>query len=90
MILLRKIRNRFFWFIRKNTGIWHSFDMPATKHTSRKYRETCGKELNLKNPQTFNEKLQWLKLYHRKPLFTRMVDKHSVRTYIAGVLVLSV
>lgn len=34
-----------------------------------------GKRLNLKNPQTMNEKMQWLKLYDRKPEYTQMVDK---------------
>lgn len=39
--------------------------------------------LNLENPKTFNEKLQWLKLYDRKPEYTIMVDKYLVRQYIA-------
>lgn len=39
--------------------------------------------LNLGNPQTFNEKLQWLKLYYRKPEFTIMVDKYAVKQYIS-------
>lgn len=42
-----------------------------------------GIRLNLKNPQTFNEKLQWLKLYDRNPEYTKMVDKYEVRKYIA-------
>lgn len=42
-----------------------------------------GKRLNLKNPQTFNEKIQWLKLYDRKPEYTQMVDKYEVKKYIA-------
>lgn len=41
-----------------------------------------GYKLNLKNPQTFNEKLQWLKLYDRNPEYTKMVDKYEVREYI--------
>ena len=45
-----------------------------------------GKKLNLKNPQTLNEKLQWLKLYNRKPEYTMMVDKVEVRKYIAEKL----
>ncbi len=40
-------------------------------------------ELDLNNPQTFNEKLQWLKLHNRKPEYTIMVDKYKVREYIA-------
>ncbi len=46
------------------------------------YRLCIGKKLNLKNPKTFNEKLQWLKLYNRKPEYTMMADKYAVRSYI--------
>jgi len=42
-----------------------------------------GKRLNLRNPRTFNEKLQWLKLYNRRPEYTRMVDKYEAKKYIA-------
>lgn len=47
------------------------------------YRRCMGKKLNLKNPQTFNEKLQWLKLYNRNPEYTKMVDKYEVKKYVA-------
>lgn len=45
------------------------------------YCET-GKKLDLKNPVTFNEKLQWLKLYDRKPEYVTYADKYAVRNYI--------
>ncbi len=45
-----------------------------------------GKKLNLKDPQTFNEKLQWLKLYNRRPEYTMMVDKYTVKQYVAGII----
>lgn len=51
-----------------------------------KYRLIMKKKLILKNPQTFNEKLQWLKLHDRKPKYTMMVDKYEVRKYIAQKL----
>ena len=51
-----------------------------------KYRNHFYRKLDLKNPQTFNEKLQWLKLYDRKPLYTRMVDKHLAKEYIASII----
>ena len=38
--------------------------------------------LNLKNPQTFNEKLQWIKLYDHNPLYTVLVDKYRVKEYV--------
>lgn len=41
---------------------------------------------NLKNPKTFNEKLQWLKLYDRNPLYTIMVDKVLAKEYVASII----
>lgn len=52
----------------------------------KQYKNIFGTSLNLDNPQTFNEKLQWLKLYNRKPEYTMMVDKYKVREYIAQTL----
>lgn len=40
------------------------------------------KKLDLKNPKSFNEKLQWLKLYNRKNELTNLVDKYEVRKYV--------
>ncbi len=51
-----------------------------------KYRLVMGKPLELKSPKTFNEKLQWLKLYDRKPEYTKLVDKYEVRKYIAKTI----
>lgn len=48
----------------------------------RKFKVCMGWEPNLDNPRTFNEKLQWMKLYYRNPEYTRMVDKYLVRDYI--------
>ena len=48
------------------------------------YRIRMGKKLNLDNPQTFNEKLQWLKLYDRKPEYTTMVDKYEAKQWVAS------
>lgn len=44
---------------------------------------STGKRLNLDNPKTFNEKIQWLKLYDRKPIYTTMVDKYEVKKRVA-------
>lgn len=45
-----------------------------------------GRRLHLRNPKTFNEKLQWLKLYNRRPEYTRMVDKLAVKDYVAALI----
>ncbi|WP_270525504.1 ATP-grasp fold amidoligase family protein [Longibaculum muris] len=46
------------------------------------YHAHLGKKLNLESPVTFNEKLQWLKLYDRKKEYGIMSDKYLVREYI--------
>lgn len=51
-----------------------------------RFRLSMGRKLNLDNPVTFNEKLQWLKLYNRRPEYTIMVDKVRVKEYVAGIL----
>ena len=56
--------------------------MPDKLYLKLKFRKEMGKRLNLKKPQTFNEKMQWLKLYDRKPIYTKMVDKYEAREYI--------
>ena len=48
-----------------------------------RYRLLMHKKLHLDNPVTFTEKIQWLKLYNRKPLYTKMVDKYEVKEYVA-------
>ncbi len=46
------------------------------------YRIKTGRKLDLKNPKSFNEKLQWLKLYDRKDEYTKMVDKYEAKKYV--------
>jgi len=50
------------------------------------YYLEMGKKLRLKNPKAFSEKLQWLKLYDRNPEYTKMVDKISVKRYVASMI----
>lgn len=50
------------------------------------FRLKMGYRLDLKNPKTFSEKLQWLKLYNRKPEYTKMVDKATVKDYVADII----
>lgn len=50
------------------------------------YRLAMGRDLNLNNPQSYTEKLQWLKLYDRRPEYTMMVDKYAVKEYVAKTI----
>ena len=47
------------------------------------YRARIGRKLDLDNPKTFNEKLQWLKIHDRNPLYTKLVDKAEVKPWVA-------
>lgn len=63
-----------------------SFLIPDKAYLQMQYRLHMGKKLNLENPVTFNEKLQWLKLYNRKPEYTVMVDKVKAKEYVANII----
>lgn len=47
------------------------------------YKNVFLRDLDLENPQTFNEKIQWLKLYNRNPQYTQMVDKYAAKAFVA-------
>ena len=46
------------------------------------YHRAMRKDLDLRNPRTFNEKIQWMKLYDATPLKTRLADKYLVREWV--------
>ncbi|WP_294561087.1 ATP-grasp fold amidoligase family protein [uncultured Traorella sp.] len=54
--------------------------------SKRKFKTIFKRDLDLKNPVTFNEKLQWLKLYNKNNYYTTLVDKFSVRAIIKKIL----
>lgn len=53
------------------------------KFLKKKYYLQTGKKLDMDHPQSFNEKLQWLKLHDRKPIYTVMVDKYAAKGYVS-------
>lgn len=63
-----------------------SFLIPNKPYLQLMYWLNMGKKLDLKNPKTFNEKLQWLKLYNHNPAYTVMVDKVKAKEYVAGII----
>lgn len=50
------------------------------------FRVKMGYDLNLDNPETFNEKLQWLKIHDRNPVYTKMVDKYEAKKYVSNII----
>jgi len=57
--------------------------MPDKLYLKMLYRAETGKTLNLECPESYNEKLQWLKLYDRNPMYSKLVDKYTVRNYVS-------
>lgn len=47
-----------------------------------RYKVVFKKTLNLHNPLTYNEKLQWIKLHDRNSLYTNLVDKFEVKNFV--------
>lgn len=60
--------------------------LPDRLVISCRYRAEFGKKLNLKKPETFNEKLQWLKLYDRNPYYSQLVDKYEAKEIVAKMI----
>lgn len=60
--------------------------IPDEIYLKLQYRLKVGKRLNLSNPITYNEKIQWLKLYDRKSKYKYLVDKYKVRTHVEKVI----
>jgi len=77
-VVLKNPNVLFSYFAQKGYFKW----MNDEKYLRLLYRAIVKKELNLNNPKTFNEKLQWLKLYNRKSEYTGMTDKYKVREYV--------
>ena len=52
------------------------------KAVKRYYKKKMGRDLDLQNPKTFNEKINWSKIYNKNPLMQQCADKVAVRDYI--------
>ncbi len=58
--------------------------LPDALYLHLRYLQRMHRPLNLKQPIRFTEKLQWLKLYDRNPLYPTLVDKIAVKDYVAS------
>lgn len=74
----------FSWYLLKGTGLDRL--LSDRVYINLQYRCATGKKLNLENPRSFNEKLQWLKLYDHNPEYTKMVDKVEAKRYVTNII----
>lgn len=61
-------------------------NMPDEDYLKMVFPAHLGYPLNLDNPQTYNEKIQWLKLYDRNPQYVNLVDKYEVKKYVSEIV----
>lgn len=69
------------FLIKRKLGFTNHMD--DKKYIQKLYSVMVGEKIDFENPKKFNEKLQWLKLYDRNPLYTIMVDKYRVKEYVS-------
>lgn len=81
MGFIHRHRDYIAWQMRK-----HCQWMPDRPYLRLLFRVKTGHWPRLNNPQTFSEKLQWLKLHDRRPIYTTMVDKLRVKEYVANAI----
>ena len=91
--MIKKMINRFFKFLKdkdyrflllSEIGLFNQ--MPDEEFLQKKFKSIMGKDLNLQFPQTYNEKIQWLKLYDRNPLYTILVDKILAKQWVSSII----
>lgn len=78
-----KVENKVFYILSK-TGVFNGLDDES--YIRLVWRRHFRTKLNLAEPRTFNEKLQWLKLNDRRPIYTTLVDKYEVKSYVADII----
>lgn len=72
------------WIFFANRGFFNYMD--DEKYLRYRYRCLMRKKLSLERPRSFNEKIQWLKLYDRKPIYNSMVDKYEAKNYVGDLI----
>ena len=72
------------FLVLSNLGFYKSLDDKV--YLERLFKALFNKNLDLNNPLTYNEKVQWLKLYDRKDIYTEMVDKYAAKQFVSRIL----
>lgn len=78
---INKIKNPYSLFVLL-TRYYNLKFLKDKTYISLMYKGVFGKKINLVSPKTYSEKIQYLKLYDRKPIYNTLVDKYLVRDYI--------
>ncbi|MCQ2963887.1 ATP-grasp fold amidoligase family protein [Streptococcus sp.] len=60
--------------------------LPDRIYIQLNYFARFKKFANLETPKTYNEKINWLKLNVKNPLYTKLVDKYEVKSYVGNII----
>lgn len=83
IMFLKKVKRHICWRLKLDKLYDRMTDQEYIKFL---YKKSFGKELDFENPITFSEKIQWLKIYNRRPEYTDMVDKFTAKKYIESLI----
>lgn len=72
----------FLYFYDKAKEFYFKYLFSDVGLIKKRFKKRLGREVNLKNPVYFNDKLQWLKLYWHNPIATKCADKYEVREFV--------
>ncbi len=86
MSKITKFLNNPYIVFRQPRVLDHMRWVPDETYLKLVFRARMGQKLDLNNPRSFNEKLQWLKLHDRNPLYSTLVDKYAVKDWVAGII----
>lgn len=78
--------NSYYRFYVNSTKLGFHKKMNDVDYLCKQFRGVFNKDLNLTNPKTFNEKIQWLKIYDRNKEYVSMVDKIDVKNVVANII----
>lgn len=82
--ILRVIKNPYVFLAKLVNGKAHF--LSDKRYLNIMYRAVFDKKIDWVNPKTYNEKLQWLKLYDRRPEYTIMVDKYAAKEHVSKII----
>ncbi len=81
-MIFSRFTHSFVWYVLNHTYKW----WPDVLWLKILYYLKLHRKLDLKNPQRYTEKLNWIKLHDHNPLYTTLVDKYEVKNYIKNKL----
>ena len=77
-----KVGQKIIDIIRGKTEINWEKEKLYEQNVKRMFKNNFGYDLNLSDPKTFSEKMQWLKIYDNTPIKTQLADKYLVREWV--------